>query len=147
MPFHVIIGHGATARATADLLTRTGDRVRMVSRSGGGPEHPLVERIGFDANDADRLTGLTEGASTLINCAMPAYHTWPQTVPPLFGAILSAAERTGADYVMLGNLYGYGPVDGPLTEDHPWPRPDPRARYVPGCGRRRRPPTTRAGSG
>jgi nucleoside-diphosphate-sugar epimerase len=119
MPFHVILGHGATARATAHLLTESGDRVLMASRSGGGPEHPLVERVTLDAGDTDRLTGLSEGAVTLINCAMPAYHTWPQTLPPLFGSILSAAERTGAGYVMLGNLYGYGPVDGPLTEDHP----------------------------
>lgn len=128
MPFHVIIGHGATARATAGLLTESGDKVRMISRSGGGPEHPLIERVAFDANDADRLTELTEGATTLINCAMPAYHTWPQTVPPLFGSILSAAERTGAVYVMLGNLYAYGPVDEPLTEDHPLAATGPKGK-------------------
>jgi nucleoside-diphosphate-sugar epimerase len=119
MPFHVIIGRGATARATAHLLTVTGDRVRMISRSGGESEHPLIEQVALDATDTDRLAGLAEGAATLINCAMPAYHTWPQTVPPLFGSILSTAERTGATYVMLGNLYAYGPVDGPLTEEHP----------------------------
>ncbi|MEV4315389.1 NAD-dependent epimerase/dehydratase family protein [Actinocrispum sp. NPDC049592] len=132
MPFHVIAGRGATAQATARLLTDAGDRVRMVSRSGGGPDHPLVERIALDANDSDRLTALTEGAATLFNCAMPAYHTWPQTVPPLYGSVLSAAERTGAVYVMLGNLYGYGPADGPLTEDHPLaatgPKGEVRAR-------------------
>ncbi|GMA86682.1 hypothetical protein GCM10025868_19320 [Angustibacter aerolatus] len=34
-------------------------------------------------------------------------------------ALLTAVERTGADYVMLGNTYGYGPVEGPMTEDLP----------------------------
>jgi nucleoside-diphosphate-sugar epimerase len=119
MSVHVIIGRGATAHATALLLTEAGDEVRMVSRTGGGPDLPRVTRIALDAGDATALTEVAAGATTIINCAMPAYHTWPQTVPPLFGAILSAAERTGATYVMLGNLYGYGPVDGPLTEDHP----------------------------
>ncbi len=132
MPFHVIVGRGATAQTTTRLLTETGDRVRMVSRSGAGPEHPLVERIALDANDSERLAELTEGAATLFNCAMPAYHTWPQAVPPLYGSILAAVERTGAVYVMLGNLYGYGPVDGPLTEDHPLaatgPKGEVRAR-------------------
>lgn len=116
---HVIIGRGATATAAAMLLAESGEQVRMVSRSGGGPEHPLVTRIALDAGDATALTEVAAGATTIINAAMPAYHTWPQTVPPLFGAILATAERTGAAYVMLGNLYGYGPVDGPLTEDHP----------------------------
>jgi nucleoside-diphosphate-sugar epimerase len=33
--------------------------------------------------------------------------------------LLTAAERTGADLVTAGNLYGYGRVDGPMTEDTP----------------------------
>jgi hypothetical protein len=32
---------------------------------------------------------------------------------------VATAEATGAGYVMLGNLYGYGPVDAPMTEDLP----------------------------
>jgi nucleoside-diphosphate-sugar epimerase len=132
MPVHVIIGRGATAHAAALLLAESGDEVRMVSRTGGGPELPQVTRIALDAGDATALAEVAAGATTIINCAMPAYHTWPQTVPPLFGAILSAAQTTGATYVMLGNLYGYGPVDGPLTEDHPLaatgPKGEVRAR-------------------
>ncbi|MGI5163869.1 NAD-dependent epimerase [Spirillospora sp. CA-253888] len=133
MTFHVIIGRGGTASATALLLADSGDRVRMVSRSGGGPAHPLVETVALDASDADRLTEAARGAATVFNAAMPAYHTWPETVPPLFGAILTAVRRTGANYVMLGNHYGYAPTGGvPLTEDHPLtatgPKGEVRAR-------------------
>ncbi|MBA8952018.1 NAD-dependent epimerase [Actinomadura namibiensis] len=128
MTSHTIVGAGATARATALLLAGSGDRVRMVSRSGNGPDHPLVERIALDANDADRLTEAAEGSATLFNAAMPPYHTWPETIPPLFGAILEAARRTGANYVMLGNLYGYGPPEGTLTEDHPLDATGPKGR-------------------
>ncbi|WP_216908025.1 NAD-dependent epimerase/dehydratase family protein [Nocardia noduli] len=119
MPQHVIIGRGGTASATALLLADRGEQVRVVSRSGTGPDHPNIERVALDATDATALAAVARGAATVFNTAMPAYHTWPEAVPPLFGAILSAAEQANADLVMLGNLYGYGPVDGPLTEDAP----------------------------
>ncbi|WP_280297142.1 NAD-dependent epimerase/dehydratase family protein [Nocardia abscessus] len=119
MPSHVIVGRGATATATAALLAESGDRVRMVSRSGAGPEHPNIERVALDAVDSAALARLCERADTVFNMAMPAYHTWPETIPPLFGSIRAAAEQVGATYVMLGNLYGYGPADGPLTEQSP----------------------------
>ncbi|MFD8104563.1 NAD-dependent epimerase [Nocardia fluminea] len=119
MTTHVVIGRGGTATATALSLAETGDRVRMVSRSGLGPTHPDVQLIALDALDTAALTEIATGASTVFNMAMPAYHTWPETVPPLFGSILSATETVGADLVMLGNLYGYGPVDGAVSEQAP----------------------------
>ncbi|CAI7973785.1 NAD-dependent epimerase/dehydratase [Frankia sp. Hr75.2] len=119
MALHVITGAGGTGAPTAELLARQGDRVRLVSRRGGGPEHPLIERIAADATDADALTRLAEGATTLINTAMPPYDRWPDEFPPLATALLDAAERTGAGYVMMGNTYGYGIVNGRFTEDLP----------------------------
>lgn len=116
---YVVVGAGPTGSAVARLLADEGERVRMVSRRGAGPDHQLIERVAADATDAERLAGLAEGATALFNCAMPAYDRWPIDWPPLAAALLAAAERTGADYVMLGNTYGYGPVDGPMTEDLP----------------------------
>lgn len=34
-------------------------------------------------------------------------------------ALLTAVARTGAACVMLGNTYGYGQVDGPMTQGMP----------------------------
>ncbi|GIH92369.1 NAD-dependent epimerase [Planobispora siamensis] len=119
MTFHVITGAGAAATRTALLLAAEGERVKIVSRSGAGPEHPLVERVAADAGDADRLTGLLEGAATLFGCAAPPYHRWLQEFPALAGGMLTAAARTGVRYVMLGNLYGYGLVDGPVHPELP----------------------------
>ncbi|MGN9915603.1 NAD-dependent epimerase/dehydratase family protein [Micromonospora palomenae] len=119
MSLHVIVGSGPVGTATARLLAERGERVRVVTRRGSGPEHPAVERVAADAADADRLTALTEGADALYNCANPAYHRWPTDWPPLAGALLTAAERTGAVLATVGNLYGYGPVDGPMTEQTP----------------------------
>lgn len=115
MSVHVVTGAGPIGTATARLLAASGERVRVITRRGGGPEHPLVERVAADITDADRLTELLRDARTLYNAAAPAYQDWRTAFPPLAASLLTAAERTGADYVMLGNLYGYGPVEGPLT--------------------------------
>lgn len=119
MSLAVVVGAGSTGVATARLLADAGHRVRLVTRGGGGPEHPSIERVAADASDADRLSEVASGADTLYNCAAPPYHTWTKALPPLAQGLLTAAERTGADYVMLDNLYAYGPVDGPMTEDLP----------------------------
>jgi len=119
MSLHVIVGSGEIGTATARELLDQGHRVRVVTRSGGGLEHPEVERVAADAADAERLSRLAEGAAALYNCANPPYHRWPQEWPPLATALLTAAERTGAGLVTMSNLYGYGPIDGPMTEDLP----------------------------
>lgn len=119
MALHVIVGAGPVGTATARLLAERGERVRVVTRRGTGPAHPAIERIAADAADAERLTALTEGAAALYNCANPAYHRWPLDWPPLAAALLTAAERTGAVLATVGNLYGYGPVDAPMTEATP----------------------------
>lgn len=119
MSLHVVVGTSASGTATARLLAESGDHVRVLSRRGGGPEHPLIERIAADARDVTRLTELTDGATTLFNCATPAYDMLPVETPALAAALLTAAERSGAGYVNLSNTYGYGPVDGHVTEDLP----------------------------
>jgi nucleoside-diphosphate-sugar epimerase len=128
MALHVIVGAGATAAATARLLAERDEPVRLVSRSGTGPRHPLIETIRLDARDTDALAESAKGATTLFNCAAPAYHTWPEALPPLFRSILTAAERTEAGYVMLGNLYGYGPHEGVLTEEYPLAATGPKGK-------------------
>lgn len=119
MSLHVIVGSGPVGTATARLLAERGERVRVVTRRGAGPEHPAIERVAADAADTDRLTALAEGADALYNCANPAYHRWATDWPPLAGALLTAAERTGAVLATVGNLYGYGPADAPMTERTP----------------------------
>jgi len=119
MSLHVIVGSGEVGTTTARELLAQGHRVRVVTRSGSGLEHPEVERVAADATDAVRLSELATGAAALYNCANPPYHRWPQEWPPLATALLTAAERTGAGLVTMSNLYGYGPIDGPMTEDLP----------------------------
>ncbi|MFY9891604.1 MAG: NAD-dependent epimerase/dehydratase family protein [Streptosporangiaceae bacterium] len=128
MSEHVIVGAGAVGSATALVLAGRGEHVRIISRRGTGPNHPAIERVAADATDAERLTGLTGGAAALYNCASPQYHQWFTDWPPLASALLTAAERTGAVLVSMSNLYGYGRVDGPITQKTPLAATHPKLR-------------------
>jgi len=128
MSEHVIVGAGAVGSATAVLLAQRGEHVRVISRRGTGPEHDGVELVAADATDAERLTELTQGAAALYNCASPQYHQWFTDWPPLASALLTAAERSGAVLASMSNLYGYGLVDGPITQKTPIAATHPKLR-------------------
>jgi len=119
MSEHVIVGAGAVGSATAVLLAERGEHVRIISRRGTGPQHPAIETVAADATDAERLSKLAAGAVALYNCASPQYHQWLTDWPPLASALLTAAERSGAVLTVMNNLYGYGEVDGPITQHTP----------------------------
>jgi nucleoside-diphosphate-sugar epimerase len=119
----LVVGAGAIGSATASLLASSGEQVRLVTRSGTGPTHPGIERVAAAASDAATLRRLARGASVVYNCANPQYHQWPEVWPPLAAALLGAAESAGAVLAITGNLYVYGPVDRPMTEDMPLAAP------------------------
>jgi nucleoside-diphosphate-sugar epimerase len=119
MSLHVVVGAGPVGSAVARLLAARGDRVRLVTRSGSGPEHPGIDRQRVDATDPEALARQASGASVLYHCAQPAYHRWRTEFPPLSAAIVRAAEMTGAVLISAGNLYGYGLATGRITENLP----------------------------
>ena len=82
---------GRSGSATARLLAGQGERVRVITRSGSGPDG--VERVAADASDADQLARYAEGAQAIYSCAGPPYHRWTTDWPPLGAALIRAAER------------------------------------------------------
>ncbi|MEV6109556.1 NAD-dependent epimerase/dehydratase family protein [Streptomyces sp. NPDC051940] len=119
MSLHVIVGAGPVGAATARLLADRGEKVRIVTRSGSGPDHPGVEKAAADAGDAGALSRLADGAAALYNCVGAPYPRWQAELPPPAAACLAAARASGAVLATVSNLYGYGPVDGPMTEQTP----------------------------
>ena len=116
---HVVVGAGPVGSATARLLAAQGEPVRVITRSGGGREAQGIECIAADASDGEALARQVEGAGAIYSCAGPAYHRWSTDWPPLGAALVRAAETSGAVLVTTGNLYGYGAVDGVMTEETP----------------------------
>ena len=119
MSLHVVVGAGPVGAGTASRLADAGHQVRIVTRHGSGPDHPRIEKTAADAARPGVLADLAAGADAIYNCANPPYHRWDAEWPPLAEAMLDAAERSGAVLVTTSNLYGYGPVDHPMTEQDP----------------------------
>ena len=126
---HTIVGAGPVGTTTALALAERGHRVRVVTRSGSGPDHPLVEKVVADASDAEAMTAACTGAVAVYNCANPPYHRWPTEWPPIHRALMTAAERTGAVLVLMDNLYAYGPTGGRvMRETDPLAATGPKGR-------------------
>ncbi|MBT2470058.1 NAD-dependent epimerase/dehydratase family protein [Streptomyces sp. ISL-66] len=127
MSLYVVVGFGPAGAATARLLAEQGHSVRVVTKSGRSPQ-PGIEHVALDATDSGRLIEASRGAAAVYHCAAPPYHRWAGQWPALISSVVATAEATGAVLVMLGNLYGYGPADGPLTEEQPLAATGPKGR-------------------
>lgn len=119
MSTHVVVGSGPIGTRIALLLAEAGDHVRVLTRSGGGPDHPQVERVAADASDTPALLSHVAGATAIYNCANPVYTRWDTDWPPIAAALLEAAASTGAVLATVSNLYGYGRVKGAIGPDTP----------------------------
>ncbi len=117
---HVVVGAtGGAGGAIVTELAGRGHRVRAVSRkpAAGLPEG--VEQLAADAADPAQARKACQGATVVYHCAQPPYQRWAAEFPALTASIAEAAAGAGARLVYADNLYAYGPVDGPLTEDLP----------------------------
>jgi nucleoside-diphosphate-sugar epimerase len=129
---HVVLGTGPVGQRTAQALCGAGLRVRAANRSGRRPEFLPVEAelvTLADASNAEQVAGAIDSASVVYACLNPPYTQWAELFPPLQRAVLSAVKKSGARLVVMENLYGLGPVSGPMTEDLPL-RPNSRKGAV-----------------
>ena len=116
---HVVVGAGVVGSTLAELLANDGQEVIVITRSGSGPTHKNIKRIAADVSDLSKLLEIAPSAAAIYNCVNPPYHRWATEWPPIAASFLGYAEKTGAVLVTCSNLYGYGPVDVPMTEDLP----------------------------
>lgn len=120
MARHLVLGAGGIGRATASALAAAGDEVVLVSRSGRDPRLPGVGAQALDVTDGRALAAVAAGARTLVNALNPAEYThWDRDWPPMATAVLDSALASGARLVTVSNLYGYGRVGAPMTEENP----------------------------
>ncbi|KAA3643140.1 MAG: NAD-dependent dehydratase [Chloroflexi bacterium] len=116
---HVIFGTGPLGLSVASELVAQGKAVRLVNRSGQAQAPEGAQVFKADANDSAQARQATEGASVVYHCAMPPYNDWPRSFPPLTNSILAATADAGARLVFGDNLYAYGHITRPMTEDMP----------------------------
>ncbi|WP_416956382.1 NAD-dependent epimerase/dehydratase family protein [Nocardioides sp. T5] len=119
---HVVTGAGPVGSTVAQQLADAGEQVRLLTRSGSGPDHPSIERRKVDVSRPDTLAGAFEGAVAVHHCIHGSAYdarVWRAELPQAERAVLEAAGRVGAVVVFPESLYSYGPVDGTLTEATP----------------------------
>ena len=117
---HVVLGAtGGAGGALVRELAGGGHRVRAVSRKPAADLPEGVEQLAADAADPAQARSACQGATVVYHCVQPPYQRWAAQFPTLTQNIADAAAAAGARLVYADNLYAYGPVDGPITEDLP----------------------------
>jgi nucleoside-diphosphate-sugar epimerase len=114
---HVVLGAGPVGRAVVAALVARGIEPAVVTRSGASVPGAVSRRA--DLGDPAQAAAAVAGAEVVFQCAQPPYHRWPEEFPALQARAMDAATAVGALLVVAENLYGYGPVSGPITEDLP----------------------------
>jgi len=118
---HVVFGaSGGIGRAVALALLAHGQRVRAVNRSGQSDLPAGIELMRADATDPVSAAAACRGAAAIYHCANAPYAEWAAKFPPILDGLIAAAGAAGAKLIMADNLYCYGPVAGPITEDLPY---------------------------
>ena len=119
---HVVLGgSGGIGGAVIDaLVEQQAGSIRAVARRPpSGQARPGVDWVAADVRTRDGAARAVRGADVVYHCVQPGYTRWPAEFPQLTEAVLAAVAGTGARLVYADNLYGYGPVTGPLREDLP----------------------------
>lgn len=119
---HAVTGAGPVGSTVALQLVEQGHAVRLLTRSGSGPEHALIERRRVDASRPGPLADALDGVVAVHHCIHASRYdaaTWRAELPVAEQTVLAAAGRVGAVVVFPESLYAYGLVDGPITEGTP----------------------------
>ncbi len=119
---HVVTGAGPVGSTIALQLADAGHQVRLLTRSGSGPDHPSIDRRKVDVSRVEGLVEQFEGAKAVHHCIHGSAYsakTWRAELPAAEQVVLDAAGQVGAVVVFPESLYAYGAVDGPMTEDLP----------------------------
>jgi nucleoside-diphosphate-sugar epimerase len=117
---HVIVGTGPLGMAVLRELKRRGvERIRMVNRSGRLSETAAVEVAKGDASQLADAVAVCKDAAVVYHCSHPGYMNWPTHFPDLTRGIMAGAAAAGAKLIYGDNLYMYGQVNQPLTENLP----------------------------
>jgi nucleoside-diphosphate-sugar epimerase len=94
--------------------------VRLVSRKPQ-PTTTGVESVAADLLNADAVRDAVEGCEVAYLTAGLTYKTqvWKEQWPVIMSNAINACAATGCKLVFFDNVYSYGPVNGPMTEETP----------------------------
>jgi nucleoside-diphosphate-sugar epimerase len=119
---YVVTGAGPVGWTVAEQLAEQGHAVRVLTRSGSGPDHHLIERRPLDVSDPAELGEAFGGAKAIFHCIHGSAYSaaaWAKELPQAERAVLEAAGKAGAVVVFPESLYSYSEPEKTMAEHSP----------------------------
>lgn len=112
---------GVIANHLTPLLAGQKQPFRVVSRSARAAPG-AAEVVAADLRDRDATLRAVAGSSVVLLLAgLPYDHkVWADQWPKIMANTIEASKRAGAKLLFFDNVYMYGRVHGPMTEDTPF---------------------------
>ncbi|MBS1854485.1 MAG: NAD-dependent epimerase/dehydratase family protein [Acidobacteria bacterium] len=112
---------GAIGGELAKLYGARRERVRLVGRNPK-PAGAHTETVAADLANPEDATRAVEGTEIAFLLAGLKYDVaaWRELWPRIMRNTIDACKRAGARLVFFDNVYMYGRVDGPMTEEAPF---------------------------
>lgn len=117
----ILGGGGAIGTPLAKELKAYTDKIRIAGRN---PKkvNPSDETFILDLTDRAKTREAVKDSEVVYLAAGLKYttKTWQEQWPGLFENVIEACKKAGAKLVFFDNVYPYGRVQGPMTEETPF---------------------------
>ncbi|MFP5229919.1 MAG: NAD-dependent epimerase/dehydratase family protein [Acidobacteriota bacterium] len=112
---------GVIANHLTPLLAAQNKPFRVVSRTAR-PTPGAAEVVAADITDREQTIRAVAGSSTVLLLVGLKYDhkIWAEQWPRIMANTVEASKRAGARLLFFDNVYMYGRVNGPMTEDTPF---------------------------
>lgn len=117
---HTILGAGGpVANALTRELMEHHETVRLVSRHEPAIKGENVSWQKADLLNYDEVLAAAQGSTVIYLCAGLVYNTkiWQHEWPLVIQHVIDVVKATGARLIFFDNVYMYGLVNGPMTEE------------------------------
>jgi nucleoside-diphosphate-sugar epimerase len=118
---HIIMGAGgAIGNVLFEELIARNESIKLVARQSH--EKQGVETQKADLTNLDDVTNAIEESSIVYLVAGLQYKlsVWQEQWPKIMQNVISACKTKNAKLIFFDNVYMYGKVSGPMTEDTPY---------------------------
>jgi len=118
MALHTFLGAGgAIGNALAPILQAENVPTRLVSRAPRASD--WMEAVAADLTDLDATRKAVAGSTVVYLLAGLVYDVriWQVQWPKIMSNVIAACKESSTRLIFFDNVYMYGRVDGPMTEE------------------------------
>jgi len=120
---HTILGAGGpVANALTEELVNHNETIRLVSRKPIATTGKNISWQKADLLNYNEVLEATKGSAVIYLCAGIVYNAeiWQQQWPLIMQNVINASKAANARLIFFDNIYMYGLVKGPITEETPY---------------------------